>query len=350
VTTDTPPSGNTPFVAYFDQLQTPAIEIDMSTEKATIRRVNQSFHDKFEIEPSLVGESASTAVSIDSVPLNTIPHSTLVKEKTQEVDLVTQCESGTYLRTRIFEPNRIIDTYLPAGTKLPHHRHVNILHRIYRHNLRNGVNAIKGWAEVITSLSQSDSESDSEKIQEMAQTIVDRSQELDRISDEAGQLKQLLEKHGEFKSRPLTSVFADVLPNIESQFTTSNLSVNISSGLTVYCNNTLPIAFDNLLDNAFRHNPADVEVTVDATNISDSWTEVCVTDTGRGIPQTERGILTDPHSIDQINHGNGLGLWLTRWVFDQHNVRDVSVDTGNTVGSAVRVVLPSIPDTNTCNG
>jgi hypothetical protein len=344
VSVETPTQGNTTLVEYFEQLETPAIDIDISTETVVIQELNESFCNEFGIKKQFIGRSVRDILSIDAVPLNTVPHPATLDRKKQDVRLITDCSLGSYLRNRILEQGRIIDTYFPVDSNLPYHRHINVLHRVYRHNLKNGISVIKGWAEVIASLSQQDSDVNTEQIYQAARTIIERSQELNRISNEAGELRNLLEIDSEFKPYTLEGIFKNITPDVRSRFEDPNLSMNISSGTKLCCNDKIHIAFDNLIDNAFRHNPIDTDVEVAAHDVSDDIVEVRISDTGDGIPQVEQNVLTNPHSISQINHSNGLGLWISRWIFDMHNVKDILVDTNNNVGTVIRVLLPSPPN------
>ncbi|MFB6124675.1 MAG: ATP-binding protein [Halanaeroarchaeum sp.] len=77
----------------------------------------------------------------------------------------------------------------------------------------------------------------------------------------------------------------------------------------VYVNGLVPVAVDELLDNAVEHGGG-ATVTVERTaRRGTPWVEVVVEDRGPGIPEQERTVLEDGEE-SPLMHGEGLGLWL----------------------------------------
>ncbi len=57
-------------------------------------------------------------------------------------------------------------------------------------------------------------------------------------------------------------------------------------------------------------------VRVDAREGPDGRVEVTVADDGPGTPEMERAVVSGETAIDQLNHGQGIGLWFVKWVAD----------------------------------
>ena len=88
--------------------------------------------------------------------------------------------------------------------------------------------------------------------------------------------------------------------------------------------------------------PSPVTVTVTVKPGSrPEWFVIAVADEGPGLPPDER-ITLQGNSETPLQHGSGLGTWLVRFVVEQFGGR-VSVEDYNTGGSVVKLHLP-IPD------
>jgi signal transduction histidine kinase len=79
---------------------------------------------------------------------------------------------------------------------------------------------------------------------------------------------------------------------------------------------------NNLIENGIRYTPAGGSIRI-ATGIAASHIQVRVSDTGIGIPQTERGNIFERfyragNAIAKENAGNGLGLYIARTIATDH--------------------------------
>jgi signal transduction histidine kinase len=73
----------------------------------------------------------------------------------------------------------------------------------------------------------------------------------------------------------------------------------------------------NLLSNAIRYTPSGGQITLTSSAVSDSEVEICVEDTGPGIPEPRRAQVFEPfvqldRSLTQPQEGLGLGLAISR--------------------------------------
>ncbi|WP_233835516.1 sensor histidine kinase [Paraburkholderia sp. ZP32-5] len=95
----------------------------------------------------------------------------------------------------------------------------------------------------------------------------------------------------------------------------------------------------NLLDNAVRHTPANGEITVDLV-AQDGKVSVTVSDTGPGIPATQRdGLFERPLSSGGAQ-GGGLGLLIVQRMLQLHHCQIRLLDRAET-GAAFRFDLPA---------
>lgn len=103
--------------------------------------------------------------------------------------------------------------------------------------------------------------------------------------------------------------------------------------------------FVNLLNNAFRHAPADQPVRVHLTHEVDTARLRCdVIDRGPGVPEAERARIFEPFvRIERANtqRGNGLGLAIVKAILDKHHAEVCVLETEGG-GATFRVELPVV--------
>jgi two-component system phosphate regulon sensor histidine kinase PhoR len=104
----------------------------------------------------------------------------------------------------------------------------------------------------------------------------------------------------------------------------------------------------NLADNAVKYTPAGGTVTISAQVVANGdapSVEVCVTDTGGGIPNEELPRLTERfYRVDKARSrelgGTGLGLAIVKHIVQAHGGR-LHISSTVNVGTTVRFTVPS---------
>jgi K+-sensing histidine kinase KdpD len=108
--------------------------------------------------------------------------------------------------------------------------------------------------------------------------------------------------------------------------------------VTLSASPTIETAIHELLENVARHatpNPV-CEITVDG-DVEE--VRVTVTDNGPGLPEPDRSVLRG-ESETSLSHGQGVGLWIVRWVVTSH---DGSIETTVTdTGTTITMIFPRI--------
>jgi two-component system, NtrC family, sensor histidine kinase GlrK len=106
---------------------------------------------------------------------------------------------------------------------------------------------------------------------------------------------------------------------------------------------------DNLLSNAVKFTPERGQISLSAslksgTNGTGGWVEVCVTDTGEGIPEEEvqrvfEKFYQSPHHRNASRRGTGLGLAIAQHIIDAHGGR-IWTESQLGKGSTFHFTLP----------
>lgn len=102
----------------------------------------------------------------------------------------------------------------------------------------------------------------------------------------------------------------------------------------------LPQVFQNLLENAIQHSPANERVTIEARliNHNGNWLECTVKDRGEGFQHKNLEKVFEPF-FTQRHGGTGLGLSIVQRIVEEHGGR-ITAGNSNGVGAVVTVLLP----------
>ena len=103
-------------------------------------------------------------------------------------------------------------------------------------------------------------------------------------------------------------------------------------------------ALANLLDNAFRHSPPGQPVTVHALARADGKVEVRVTDSGPGVPPSERAGVFQMFERREASGRGGLGLAIVRAFVEAHGETiwlEAAPGPGSGTGARFVLTLPS---------
>ncbi|EMA39663.1 PAS domain-containing sensor histidine kinase [Halobiforma nitratireducens] len=216
-------------------------------------------------------------------------------------------------------------------------RHLQVLHRLLRHNLRNDLNVINGFAETLVAELESLDRDDGldERFVEYAAEIEETTGDLIEMNERAKQLADAtIGTDTPLAPVPLAAVVDEVVAALEDRYPESELTVCVGtpSGTPpspavvgsgtfepqVTADERLETVFEEVVENAVVH-AAEPEPSVEIRLYpAGEYAAVRVTDTGPGIPESERVGVFDDGSATQIDHGTGLGLWLAGLIVDDY--------------------------------
>ena len=235
---------------------------------------------------------------------------------------------------------------------------LEVANRLLRHNLRNDMNKIVGWSEVLeeelaagtgtrgderldesvreasgldgpvreaSSLDESVRGASQVEVVEadtiaeataLAREIREIAREVADLGRKANQIEATLEV-GQAGSTTvsLDDVLVGISHEVEKAWPAGTVQLSVPSGTDVRgpSRDLLETALYNLVENGLEHNDADdlrVEITVGTV---DGEVEIRIADDGPGIPEMERRVLEEGQETS-LQHGSGLGLWLAKWV------------------------------------
>ncbi|AGB36348.1 PAS domain S-box protein [Natronococcus occultus] len=330
------------FAALFENVPDAVVSLRHCDGEPIIEAVNPAFERVFGYaEAELVGEPLDEFV----VPPGT---SDTPAERDPRVDEGTVVETEVRRRTadgfREFvlqlvpieleeSDGRSFGLYTDVTEQNRRRKRLEILNRVLRHDLRNGMNVIDGCAEL---LAESLEGTDAARVR----TIRERSRDLTSLAEKSRTAECVLDRDA--NSRPVNAAalaeraadrLEDVHPDVD-------LGRSLPTSAPVIASADLRTAIYQLLENAVEHHDGVPSVDLELRERpEEDLVVLSVVDDGPGIPPEERALLSDDREITQLRHASGLGLWLANWVVSQAGGRLAFADN-EPRGTVVRIELP----------
>ncbi|MFP8957225.1 PAS domain S-box protein [Natrialbaceae archaeon A-CW3] len=238
------------------------------------------------------------------------------------------------------ESDRAFGLYTDITEQKQRQKRVEILNRVLRHDLRNGMNIINGSAEMLAAAV------DDEADKQFAEAIQERASELISLAEKTRAVERTLDRDGA-ATGPI-----DVVERLETaidriELTYPGVTISLAQGIPdrihARADEMVEEAVYHVLENAIEHSDRDeptIEVTLEEPGDDDEMVVVTVADDGPGIPDDERALLQEDEEITQLRHASGLGLWLVNWVVTQSGGQ-LTFQENEPRGTIVRMELPT---------
>ncbi len=201
-----------------------------------------------------------------------------------------------------------------------------IVDRVLRHNISTAVNVINGQAEQICEAAPSDSQ-----IETSAETIRNRGSRLEGVSENARELRRIIEQ----RDRTSTVDLTEVATRAAQTMADDDVEIRVDAPERCLACVTVGVtsAVENLIRNAIEHNDGTAVVSV---TVESAPPTVRVSDNGPGIPEAEIRTIEATEETP-LEHGSGVGLWLAERVATYSGGQ---IEVENTDGGAsVRLVF-----------
>ncbi|WP_299237188.1 PAS domain S-box protein [Natronomonas sp.] len=187
-----------------------------------------------------------------------------------------------------------------------------VLTRYLRHNLGNGLNVIRGHAELLAETASSPETNRS------ADAIVEQTDRLIETSDTARRYSSLIDRGGEPSEYDLSAVLEETVAEIDSAYPSVSVTVDAPETCTVIAGRGIEQAVGGLVENAAKHNDADdpwVRVRVRVRVGPRNGARLTIEDNGPGIPDHDLAAF-EQGTESSLEHSSGVGIWLSKWVIE----------------------------------
>jgi PAS domain S-box-containing protein len=268
--------------------------------------------------------------------------SAIENEASTTVELINYRKDGTpfWNRTQltpIFEDGELTH-YLGFQTDVTERRRteqlIALLNRVLRHNLRNDMSKVMGFANLINTGA-------TESPRAMAGRIEGVAQDLVSLSEHARTLEENARINREPRRLDPTAVLARLVDSHRETHPAAAIDVTVATDRAICAGAELEDALSEAMTNAITHNPvAEPGVTVTVGD-DDEWIEIEIADDGPGIDAMEAAVVA-AGSETALEHSSGLGLWLINWIVTRYG-GSFEID-GDASGTTATIRLPAISD------
>jgi signal transduction histidine kinase len=214
---------------------------------------------------------------------------------------------------------------------------LQVLNRVIRHNLRNDLDAIRGFAEPIR-----DDDIPAEEAAQYFDRIDTLASGLVSLADAVDRSEHVLT--GEHLERDQCDLLT-IAQSVAAAVTDADVTLNIPEDAKLRSDpDAIELVLTELLDNAVTHSDRTSPSVVIRIRSTEAGAEIAVADDGPGIPPEERTVLREGEEIP-IRHSRGLGLWLVSWTVTRLGGA-LSFEERDPRGSIVIVDLPDLEQSN----
>jgi two-component system aerobic respiration control sensor histidine kinase ArcB len=206
---------------------------------------------------------------------------------------------------------------------------ISVINRVLRHNLRNEMTVITGYAELLESQLDGDQAAKAEIIGSTANRLLD-------LSESAQVIEENRELSADLEPTDMVPVVERLVTQLETQYPEASVSVDMPETAVAKTLPRIEIALWELADNAAKHGGEQPSIEIGVA-VEPNVVRLRIGDDGPGLPEIERSVLTSGEET-QLVHGRGLGLWLVYWITTNLD-GDVEV-TATETGTTVEIRLP----------
>ncbi|MFD1647383.1 PAS domain S-box protein [Haloarchaeobius litoreus] len=232
---------------------------------------------------------------------------------------------------------RTFGVYTDITERKERQKRVEILNRVLRHDLRNGMNIIKGSAEMLGDVV------DGTAAIGYSETIIDRADDLISLAEKTRAVERTLDRdHAATGPVNVHESVSTSIAQVAEEHPEAEFTTDLPESAQVRADDLLRTAIFHVIENAVEHNDTgtpNVHVSARRGETDPDVLQVSVADDGPGIPASERALISEEQEITQLRHASGLGLWLVNWVVTQSGGW-ISFEDNEPRGSVVTLHVP----------
>jgi PAS domain S-box-containing protein len=305
------------FRSLFEHLPDPVVDTRFVDGEPLIDSVNPAFERVFgHDESEIVGASTNDILVPNDDEEATRLDERAIDDEIVSAELTRETAEGTRhflfrgIPYRSEDPVQAFGIYTDITDQHDRERHLQVLHRVLRHNLRTDMGVVIGY---LTQLADDLDDPDAVGI---IDHVTGRARDAAAVADKVHQLEQVIRKDAAFTTEPtqIGERVDDLAARLDETYPDAIIETTVDHDAVAYADERLDLAVENLVENAVEHtddpNPL-VEIGVRDTG---DVVELSVADDGPGIPDNERALLTGDRDVSRVEHGEGLGLWVVSWV------------------------------------
>ncbi|MXR50946.1 PAS domain-containing protein [Halovenus sp. WSH3] len=208
--------------------------------------------------------------------------------------------------------------------------YLSVLHRYLRHNLRNDLNTIQGYAVLLL-----------EKLE--AEPHTERARTIHQTATELSHSSELVKQVSEVTGEESTDVYPQELARLvnrgcdQASIATSRFSVDVPSGQTVYVDDRIHLMFEEFLNALGDHLEDDGEIRI-THGQGDEQVHLEISCRGFTIPPAELSAFDSVNERTSTHHPDGIRFWLLKSVVTECGGR-ITYDTRSGEGTNITLTF-----------
>ncbi|MFD1633936.1 PAS domain-containing sensor histidine kinase [Haloplanus ruber] len=340
------------FRTLFDQLD--GVALWTATEPGTFEYVSDGFEDIWELPPDAVRDDVSRlleAVHPDDraqvrANIEGSERGQGLQDRSYEGRVVRPDGSIRWvltqqevLRDSEGEVSEVVGVCTDITEQKRREEELEMLNRIVRHDIRNDLSVMVGWAEALEDHVDDEAQDHLEKILNSGRHVI----ELTKIARDYAETV-VSEEVATTEPTPIRDVLETELSLRRESFPEAEFVVHGPlPDVEVPANGMLGSVFRNLLNNAVQHNDADTPVVDVSCELDDGAVAVRIADNGPGIPDEHKEVVFGKGEKGLGSPGTGIGLYLVHTLVDQYG-GEVWAEDNDPTGAVFVVELPEVTE------
>ena len=311
----------------FDEMSDPAIVLDANDHLVDMNEVAEQEFDR--TRKAHIGDPVTSVLPAMTPVLGSkgVPETVSIDTPRGETPFDVSATDVTDRHGRRI--GRVV-TFHDVGDYLRQQQRLEVLNRVFRHNLRTETQIVMGYADRLD-----DENDDVQILRKHAREIAD-------LGEKAREIITIFD-HEQAGSQPtsLSVMLDDAVESVREKYPNVSVEMDrVDDGYRVATH--LEPVFENVLENAVEHNPETspwVGVSVDPG--ADTVT-VEIADDGPGMDESEFAVIAEGTETP-LEHASGLGLWLIHWG-TQVAGGTVRFEDNEPAGTVVTIEVPRLDD------
>jgi len=213
---------------------------------------------------------------------------------------------------------------------------ISVINRVLRHNVRNKLTVINGYAELLATELDGDDASKAQQIVETAGRLLD-------LTESARRIEANRELSPDLERVDLVPILEQAVDKLTTRYPSVSVTTEFPSSAVATTLPRIETPLWELLENAAVHGGEQPSIHL-AIEEADEQLRITISDDGPGLPEDERQVLANGKE-DPLVHGQGLGLWLTYWIITTLD-SEISVPKSQQ-GTTIEMQLPTASATAT---
>ena len=211
-------------------------------------------------------------------------------------------------------------------------RRVSLFYPLLRHNLRNDINVISGFADHVVGVAET------EAARTSAEKIKTAAGDLSRVSESVKQIENTITREQSYWTRrPAVDVVAETVERFEP----SNIEIDERTEMWIAVDDAFDHALTHAIENAIVHAETpepSVRIVIEESP-NTGRVEIRIEDECPLIPDMEIDALSEHTETTTTSHGSGVGLFVMKWCIESLG-GELKIERRSGRGNCVYFYLP----------